>query len=338
MEKCVILFSLSRVHPELIEIRSTQNFDYARMRAFVHWFPSLILNGTRLGLGASHYHYIKEIPIGTHYEVRVNIVGWEEKWIHLVAQFVTYPKKRGQDSKEVQGRSKAEIVSSSTSAGGFTPPTTTNTSALTPFEGVRMRRASLRRRSSDAENSLSSPPDSTSSSDTEDDGLFESASQSSSGSSTPPTSVGSTSPVMKTARVLGEAGLAAASSSLASHSVAEAESSGVADAKALPPLPEGAVLHCVHVSSYCFKQSRITVPPRVALVAAGFGDPAVGRADRVKQITNTLSPLPSLSNSRIPAPYSIAYNSGADAIRVEIIRGRRLMGSSRIRGAKPRGS
>ena len=56
---------------------------------------------------------------------------------------------------------------------------------------------------------------------------------------------------------------------------------------ALPPLPEGAVLHCVHASSYCFKHGRITVPPRVALVASGFGDRSRGRWERVQEIRNT---------------------------------------------------
>lgn len=257
------------------------------MRAFVYWFPSLILNGTRLGLGASHYHFVKEIPIGTRYEIRVNIVGWEEKWIHLVAQFVTYPKKRGQASKEADGRPQPARESSTDSglSSGVATPLRTNAPQRSSL-GLHSRRASLRNHDSGAETSLASPPDSSSSSDNEDDGLFEDASQSS--ISTPPTSAGSTSPLMKTARTLGEAGLAAASSSLASQAATEAKASGL-DANALPQLPEGAVLHCVHVSSYCFKQGRITVPPRVALVAAGFGDPEVGRAQRVKDITNTLS-------------------------------------------------
>lgn len=256
------------------------------MRAFVYWFPSLILNGTRLGLGASHYHFVKEIPIGTRYEIRVNIVGWEEKWIHLVAQFVTYPKKRDQASKGADGRPQLSSNDSGVSSG-ISTPLRTNASQRTSL-GLHTRRASPRNHDSGAEASLASPPDSSSSSDNEDDGLFEDESQLQSNSSTPPTSAGSTSPLMKTARTLGEAGLAAAASSLASQAATEAKASGL-DASALPQLPEGAVLHCVHVSSYCFKQGRITVPPRVALVAAGFGDPEVGRAQRVKDITNTLS-------------------------------------------------
>lgn len=56
---------------------------------------------------------------------------------------------------------------------------------------------------------------------------------------------------------------------------------------AMPTLPEGAVLHCIHVSSYCFKHGRITIPPRVALVASGFGDPQRKRWERVQDIRDT---------------------------------------------------
>jgi len=56
---------------------------------------------------------------------------------------------------------------------------------------------------------------------------------------------------------------------------------------AMPALPEGALLHCIHVSSYCFKHGRITIPPRVALVVSGFGDPERKRWGRVQDIRDT---------------------------------------------------
>lgn len=39
-------------------------------------------------------------------------------------------------------------------------------------------------------------------------------------------------------------------------------------------LPSDVTLHAVAVSQYCFKIGRLTVPPRVAFIASGFGDPA----------------------------------------------------------------
>ena len=45
----------------------------------------------------------------------------------------------------------------------------------------------------------------------------------------------------------------------------------------------------MHVSSYCFKIGRITIPPRVAIVVSGFGDKSQGRWERVQEIRNTRS-------------------------------------------------
>jgi hypothetical protein len=41
-------------------------------------------------------------------------------------------------------------------------------------------------------------------------------------------------------------------------------------AKALPPEPDGATLHCIAVSIICFKVNRITVPPALVLATSGF--------------------------------------------------------------------
>ncbi|KAF8315828.1 hypothetical protein DL93DRAFT_2166432 [Clavulina sp. PMI_390] len=47
-------------------------------------------------------------------------------------------------------------------------------------------------------------------------------------------------------------------------------------------IPEDATLNAVAVSQYCFKSGRITVPPRVAFITSGFGDPA--RWERLMEI------------------------------------------------------
>ena len=39
-------------------------------------------------------------------------------------------------------------------------------------------------------------------------------------------------------------------------------------------MPSDVTLHAVAVSQYCSKLGRITVPPRVAFIASGFGEPA----------------------------------------------------------------
>ena len=56
--------------PTRFESNHRKILDIARMRALLIWFPSVLEAGTRLGLGASHFHFLKEIPIGTEYEIR----------------------------------------------------------------------------------------------------------------------------------------------------------------------------------------------------------------------------------------------------------------------------
>jgi hypothetical protein len=63
-------------------------------------------------------------------------------------------------------------------------------------------------------------------------------------------------------------------------------------AKALPPEPDGATLHCIAVSVICFKVNRITVPPALVLATSGFvaGDapkpPQAPYWDTVQKLTH----------------------------------------------------
>lgn len=72
---------------------------------------------------------------------------------------------------------------------------------------------------------------------------------------------------------------------VANNSNNTAASATTTSVNPLPPLPEGAVLHCMHVSTYCFKLGRITIPPRVALTASGFGN--VERWARIQEIRHS---------------------------------------------------
>lgn len=47
-------------------------------------------------------------------------------------------------------------------------------------------------------------------------------------------------------------------------------------------IPADATLNAVCVTQYCFKHGRVTVPPRVAFIASGFGDPA--RWERLMEV------------------------------------------------------
>lgn len=77
-----------------------KNLDPVRMKVLMAWFPIFLSDGWWIGLAgvcnncflilrvtglntiAAHYHYIREIPIGVKYQIRVSIGGWEnDKWV-----------------------------------------------------------------------------------------------------------------------------------------------------------------------------------------------------------------------------------------------------------------
>ncbi|KAF8837537.1 hypothetical protein BDN67DRAFT_972879 [Paxillus ammoniavirescens] len=68
--------------------------DSTRLRAFMRAFPIWGRSGGQCPLGATHYHFIREIPPLATYEVRSSIASWDNKWIYLIARFVTCPKRR----------------------------------------------------------------------------------------------------------------------------------------------------------------------------------------------------------------------------------------------------
>ncbi|KAG8892693.1 hypothetical protein FRB99_002497 [Tulasnella sp. 403] len=137
---------------------------------------------------------MREIPLGTHFEIKTVIGGWDEKWMYLVHYYVSYPSKS--DGKTTKGAP----------SGNMPSITTPSTPSL-----------------------VDSPPRAT---------------------SPPPV------PIVK---------------------IPYKAPPTVSPRKIRRALPEGSLTHCIAVSLYCFKTGRITIPPRVAFITAGFGDPSKQR-------------------------------------------------------------
>ncbi|KAF9257156.1 hypothetical protein L218DRAFT_965568 [Marasmius fiardii PR-910] len=68
--------------------------DGARFKAALQLFPQFFRAGGKMALAATHFHFIREIPILAKYEVRISIGAWDEKWIYVLCRFVTKGKKR----------------------------------------------------------------------------------------------------------------------------------------------------------------------------------------------------------------------------------------------------
>ncbi|CAE6522710.1 unnamed protein product [Rhizoctonia solani] len=184
-----------------------KNLDPARMQACIDWFPGFFGDNGWVALGGAHYHYIREIPINTHYEIRMSIGGWEEKWIYLVAKFVSHPKKSKSGSQTKPF--KNPHTNPTTIPTITTPSTPLLTETSTPAEPA-----------------------------TQGNGGFNPLDTSTVDSKLAPNT--SPKPALRT------------------HD------------------DDGALIHCIAVSTYCFKHGRITVPPRVALAMSGFSLTEVG--------------------------------------------------------------
>lgn len=75
----------------------SQTLDSARFKAAVDMFPMFFPTGGWMALAgsssfialrclltsplATHYHFIREVPILSSYEVRTSIAAWDQKWV-----------------------------------------------------------------------------------------------------------------------------------------------------------------------------------------------------------------------------------------------------------------
>ncbi|KAJ7023262.1 hypothetical protein C8F04DRAFT_1401809 [Mycena alexandri] len=68
--------------------------DSARFRLALEIFPNIFRCGGWVPLSATYFHFIREIPMLTRYDVRTSIGAWDEKWIWFISRFVKPPSKK----------------------------------------------------------------------------------------------------------------------------------------------------------------------------------------------------------------------------------------------------
>ncbi|KAF7337170.1 Peptidase A1 domain-containing protein [Mycena venus] len=107
-----------------------KTLDSVRFRLALATFPNLFRCGGWCPLAATHFHFIREIPMLTRYEVRTSIAAWDEKWIWTVSRFVKPPSK---SSKRANTKSTPSTTSNGVSAGLGIPTLKT---PATPLEGM----------------------------------------------------------------------------------------------------------------------------------------------------------------------------------------------------------
>ncbi|GLB45721.1 putative thioesterase-like superfamily protein [Lyophyllum shimeji] len=72
-----------------------KTMDSARFKAATAFFPMFFRAGGWMALAATHYHFIREIPMLASYEVRLSVGTWDHKWFYVIAKFVTKPSRKG---------------------------------------------------------------------------------------------------------------------------------------------------------------------------------------------------------------------------------------------------
>ncbi|WWC73122.1 uncharacterized protein I206_107088 [Kwoniella pini CBS 10737] len=84
-----------------------KNSDALKMKWCIEALSPLFTSGSHMALGATHYNFFKEIPLGAEYVMEARCGGWDEKWFYVVIEFILYPQK---SSKAKSKTEKAKIA------------------------------------------------------------------------------------------------------------------------------------------------------------------------------------------------------------------------------------
>ncbi|WWD21153.1 hypothetical protein CI109_105636 [Kwoniella shandongensis] len=102
-----------------------KNSDVLKMDWYMQALSPFFTPGSHMAMGATHYNFFKEIPIGATYTMEARCGGWDDKWIYVLTEFVIYPKKGGKGRartiKDTASEAKDKIIDSTSQLNG-TPP------------------------------------------------------------------------------------------------------------------------------------------------------------------------------------------------------------------------
>lgn len=66
-----------------------KNLDFARMQHLSGRFLRMHFDGARMALGGSAFTYHAEIPALSKYEIEMSVGAWDDKWLYVVARFMS---------------------------------------------------------------------------------------------------------------------------------------------------------------------------------------------------------------------------------------------------------
>ncbi|KAI0338644.1 hypothetical protein BDW22DRAFT_1348350 [Trametopsis cervina] len=103
-----------------------KHLDWARFRMALGTCPTFFRAGGWIGLAASHFKFIREIPMFTTFEMRTTIAAWDNKWMFVVTRYVSRKRKSG----------KSKSRSSSITNGSAKPEEPTPSGDNAPFPSL----------------------------------------------------------------------------------------------------------------------------------------------------------------------------------------------------------
>jgi len=88
-----------------------KNADMARFKTALAFFPTFFRCGGWMALGATHYKFIREVPMLSTYEMRISMACWDRKWIYILVRYVTHPKNKNKKKSSPQSTPPSETPS-----------------------------------------------------------------------------------------------------------------------------------------------------------------------------------------------------------------------------------
>ncbi|KAF9005136.1 hypothetical protein BDQ17DRAFT_1353889 [Cyathus striatus] len=115
-----------------------KTLDCARMKTALEMFPRLFTPGGWIPLAETHFHFVREIPILSPYEVRISMGSWDQKWVYVVGKFVTLPKNKSKKASSKDKRAERNLFHASlrTPADDIASAGTTPFPSVTPMQGT----------------------------------------------------------------------------------------------------------------------------------------------------------------------------------------------------------
>jgi len=90
-----------------------KTLDCARFKAALEMFPLFFQAGGWMALAATHYHFIREIPMLAAYQVRTSIAAWDHKWLYVISKCVckSEGKKKHKTTKSTSSEAQVSSIS-----------------------------------------------------------------------------------------------------------------------------------------------------------------------------------------------------------------------------------